>query len=128
LAEPFYDTDDEELIDALYGKGDWFGAGQSGGLYQAIKEDMQKMSTAMQAGQQQVEQRTSQMVAQPQIQIKQEPEYFVKEDGSINPNVHLPSAVPAPEPTTPIGGAARRPSKIEEQPAPIGFGGLPLWK
>ncbi len=129
LVEPLYDTDDEELIDALYGKGDWFGAGRSGGLYQAIKEDIQKMSTAMQAGQRQVEQRAPQMIAEiqapqapqvPQTAQVQEPEYLIQEDQNpIRPG-NLPSAIPAPELAEP--GAAR-----VRQPEPTGFGNLPIW-
>jgi hypothetical protein len=133
LAEPFYDTDDEELIDALYGKSDWFGAGQSGGLYQAIKEDIQKMSTAMQAGQRQVDQRAPELIAQiaqpaaqpvaqrtiPVASPTTEPEYFMQEDGKVRPGTRLPTPIPAPESAPESTGAARV--------RPTGFGGLPIW-
>lgn len=123
LAKPFYDTDDEELIDALYGKGDWFGAGRSGGLYQAIKEDIQKMSTAMQAGQQQVEQRAPDLIPQftqpktdiqPTIPVAQTVK-FVPEDKKARPESSLPTPIQTPE----VGAARVRPTS--------GFGGLPQW-
>lgn len=123
LADPFYDTTDEKLIDALYGKGDWFGAGRTGGLYQAIKEDMQKMGTAMQAGQQQVEQKAPQIVTQVKAPESEEnPEFFINEDNSINKKL-----VPSKEPTfTQVSTKPQKQQEIEPSETK-GFGGLDQW-
>jgi hypothetical protein len=117
LADPFYNTDDETLIDNLYGQSGWFGGGQTGGLYEAIKNDIQKMGAAIQAGQRQVEQRIPEYNAQ---------QYIIQQQSQ------LPQAIPAPEPTSP--GVARpypeqQPQQVAvQQPSTTtGFGGLPIW-
>jgi hypothetical protein len=46
LADPFYNTDEEDLVEELYGKGNWFGSGRSGGLYEAITNEIAFMKSS----------------------------------------------------------------------------------
>jgi hypothetical protein len=49
IADPFYNTDEEDLIEELYGKDTIFGitTSRSGGLYEAIQKDIQAMNLAL---------------------------------------------------------------------------------
>lgn len=49
IADPFYNTDEEDLIEELYGKDTIFGitTSRSGGLYEAIQKDLQAMNLAL---------------------------------------------------------------------------------
>jgi hypothetical protein len=49
LADPFYNTDEEDLTEELYGKGAWLGmgSGRTGGLYEAIEKDLEIMKAAI---------------------------------------------------------------------------------
>jgi hypothetical protein len=120
LVEPFYNTDAEDVIESLYGQKAWMGMGEgrSGGLYEAIKNDIQVMSQAMNAAQSEIQQRASQLQmgapaptpapAQTETPIAQAP-------------VQMPTPTPAPAPTAPAGGPAAARTR------PEGFGGLPEW-
>jgi hypothetical protein len=53
LADPFYNTDEEDLTEELYGKGAWLGmgSGRTGGLYEAIEKDLNIMKAAIEKAQ-----------------------------------------------------------------------------
>lgn len=53
LADPFYNTDEEDLTEELYGKGAWLGmgSGRTGGLYEAIEKDLEVMNAALEKAQ-----------------------------------------------------------------------------
>ncbi len=135
LVGAVWDDDKQTLIKALAGENAWLGlGGQTGGLLEALKNDIAAWSLKMQQGQGQVEQAV-QTIQQPQVvapQIQQpqaqvvsqksparvypQSEYLIQEKPS-----RLPTAVPAPTPIEPAGAARVRPQ--EE----TGFGGLQRW-
>lgn len=126
LTDPFFWSADETLIDRLGGQKNWLGEGSTGGLYEAIGKDIQLMSQAIQAAQQQVQQNPESLFGPapqtpapqtpiPQVQPAPQP---VAQAPVTVPASELPAPTPAPIPTPP-SGSARKP--------PTGFGGLPQW-
>lgn len=112
VADPFFFSAEETLLDRLVGQKNWMGQGSSGGLYQAITDDIQKMSNAIRAAKSQVQQAQSlESIEVPTPEVE-------KPIAQLTPqSSQLPTPTPPPSPTPPAG-AARKPSD---------FAGLPGW-
>ena len=122
IFDPVYDTKTEDLINKLYGKEAWLGMQKwlglgtarqrSGGLYEAITKDIQKMGQAMVAAKQEVEQKAPDIFQQPAPAQQLPPQMVAqapKPAPAPAPAQTLPAPTPAPAPTMPGAGAARTP-------------------
>lgn len=96
IFEPYGWSDDETLIDRLIGQSNWMSQGSTGGLYQAIQQDVEIMRQAINESRREVQQK--------QTEIQSAPPPPPKPQNTQE----LPAPTPAPAPTPPIGVARTR--------------------
>jgi hypothetical protein len=131
MFDPLYDTDAEDLVEKLYGQENWIMKGRTGGLYEAIKKDIQVMTQAMAAAKREVNQKAPELFQAPAPAPAPAPTpkpQMVAQAPKPAAPAPLPAPTPAPAPSAPGAGVPPPPpAGAARRPPETGFGGLPTW-